>query len=289
MSSRQLRRAIVCALVLSGLIVSSCGGDGDEPSDATEVAQDPTFISTASKTATAAQIPEPSSSREPVVTDEAATPTATEATTPQSPTTPGPTPTVPPVPTAVPPPPPTTVTGTGTSMSAPVRLPAGLAVITMNHAGTENFIVRLQSADAGVDRIVGNGTGNWKGSIGVVIDKAGEYLFSVQSDSEWQINVMWPTPETAPVAEVPFSYAGTGDQAVYFVVVRTGQHVLSMTHDGTGSFSVVLFTSEGRRYIDRVGGVGPLSASGEFIIRDKAFEFFMLNVRATGNWTILID
>jgi hypothetical protein len=83
-----------------------------------------------------------------------------------------------------------------------------------------------------------------------MVRDAGEYLFSVQADSGWQIDVMWPTPETAPVTEAPFSQSGTGDQAIYFVLVKTGQHTLSITHDGVGSFSAYVMTSEGRRYIE---------------------------------------
>ena len=122
-----------------------------------------------------------------------------------------------------------------------------------------------------------------------MIRNAGEYQFSVQADSNWQIDIVWPTPETTLVSDAPFSHSGTGDQAVYFILVQTGQHSLTMSHDGAGAFSAYLITREGRRYIDKVSGVGPSSASREFTIRDKAFEFFIVNVQATGNWTIQLE
>ena len=171
-------------------------------------------------------------------------------------------------------------------MSALVQFSVGLAVITMNHTGTGPFRVRLQNSDLDFDRPVGDGTGVWKGSIGVALRDAGAYTFSVQSEGDWQIDVMWPTPENAPVSETPFLYSGTGDQAIYFVVVQTGSRTLSITHDGGGSYMVSTITSEGRQYIEKVSGSGPTSASREFTIRDKAFEFLLLNVEATGNWTI---
>lgn len=136
---------------------------------------------------------------------------------------------------------------------------------------------------------MGEGTGIWKGSVGVVIRDPGEYHFWVQAEGDWQIDLQWPTPETSPVSETPFTASGTGDQAVYFVLVQTGHHTISMTHDGAGPFSVASLTSEGRNYIDRFSGSGPSSASLEFTITGKAFEFLLLNVRADGNWTIELN
>ncbi len=159
----------------------------------------------------------------------------------------------------------------------------------MNHSGTGRFRVRMVTDISEAGRPLGEGTGIWKGSTAVIIRDTGEYYFSVQGDAGWQIDVMWPTPETAPVSDAPFTHSGTGDQAIYFVLVQTGDHTLSMTHDGSGGYSAYVVTSEGRRYVDKVGGVGTTSASREFSIRDKAFEFCIVIVQATGNWTIQIE
>jgi hypothetical protein len=181
------------------------------------------------------------------------------------------------------------VTGEGTTASTSVSFPKGLAVITMNHTGKERFRVRLQSRDGSFDRLMGQGTGTWKGSRGVMVQTAGEYVFSVVADGQWQIDVLWPTPETAPVAEVPFQHSGTGDQAVYFVVVQTGPHRLTMTHDGIGEFTARVLTSEGRRYLGNLRGQGSATETLDMTIREKAFEFLMINIGANGNWTIELE
>jgi len=140
-----------------------------------------------------------------------------------------------------------------------------------------------------MNQVVGQGKGSRKGSAAIRIPETGEYVFDVEADGRWQIDVVWPTPETAPVSEVPFTASGTGDQAVYFVLVQTGSHTLTMTHDGVGNFSVMPMTSEGRRYIDTLRGTGASMVSQEFTIRDHAFEFLMLNIRTNANWTVRIE
>lgn len=291
MPCRSMRILIVWTLALSGMAVASCGGDSGEPSRATDIPVEATVDAAVTSTVMRPERPTRTSESVPSAEPESTTsdteaPTATERAPAVSPTPMGPTPTIPPVPTRVPPPPPATVTGAGSGLSAPVQFPVGLAVITMNHTGSGPFRVRLQNADLDYDRPVGDGTGVWKGSMGVALRDAGEYLFSVQSGGDWQIDVMWPTPENAPVAETPFVYSGTGDQAIYFVVVQTGSRTLSITHDGAGAFMLTSITSEGRQYIEKISGSGSSVASREFMIRDKAFEFLLLNVEATGNWTV---
>jgi hypothetical protein len=176
--------------------------------------------------------------------------------------------------------------GDGTTTSAAVPFPKGIAVVTMNHTGNGRFRVQMEGQNSSFDKELAEGTGGYKGSTGVMVNQAGEYVFSVKADGHWQIDVLWPTPTTAPVFELPYQYSGTGDQAVYFVLVQTGPHTLTMTYDGAKSFSVQSMTSEGRNYIERFRGSGPSTASMEFTIRDKAFEFLMFNVRADANWTL---
>jgi|GEM_PF-4511763 len=292
MPYRLMQRTIALALIVVMVLTSSCGGSGgDSPSEVpatsdatTSVA--PTKPRPAKETRTTGPTPteqEPSGS--PSSTMEAVQPTQPSA----SPTPMDPTPTVPEFPTPVPPPPPMTLTGSGSTTTADIAFPVGLAVVTMNHNGTGRFRVRLQTEDLDVDRLIGEGTGIWKGSFGVMLHDAEDYRFTVVADGDWQVDVMWPTPETAPVAEAPFSYSGTGDQAVYFVLVQTGQHTLTLAHDGEGPFSVQPITHEGRRYIDRFSGAGTGTAAIDFVVRDKAFEFLLLNIRAAGNWTITLE
>lgn len=293
MLSRLFGRAIVCMLIVSGMMYAGCGGTRREPSEPNEVTTSTAATTTADPTAspvkTGQQTPVTTQLSEPQDTKEAATPVPTEVGPSIVPTPIGPTPTIPPVPSRVPPPPPASVAGADTMQSSIVEFPIGVAVVTMNHQGTGQFTVRLQSIDGSFDRIVGSGSGTWKGSKGVIINQAGEYHFAVEAVGSWQIDVQWPTPETAQVVDVPFQQAGTGDQAVYFVVVETGTYTASVTHDGAGNYSVETITSEGRRYISNFHGTGQSSASTEFSVRGKAFEFLLFNVNANGNWTIQVN
>jgi hypothetical protein len=293
MQERSRTWPIVGVAVVAALLLVACGGSANDAATETGTAAGesdhlPTATSHAS-TATASNTRDVT----PTLSNERPRATTTEAAQAESPTsepTPmGPTPTIPPVPTKVPPPPPVTLTGTGAGTTDSVDFPTGVAVVTMNHSGQGQFRVFLRNPDQSIDRLVGSGKGTWKGSTGLDINSAGSYTFSVEADGDWQVDVLWPTPETAPVAEVPFEYSGTGDQAVYFVIVRTGVHSVSIDHDGDGNYSVETMSSEGRRYIDKFHGTGRSSATQQFEVRDKAFEFLLFNIEASGNWTIRVE
>lgn len=292
MQERPRTWPVVLAAVVIALVLVACGGGDDAPAATDTPASEPIRLPTATS-----DVPTPTASDTSEVTPTPLDdkPTATAARAPNSgsptsaPTPMGPTPTIPPVPTKAPPPPPVTVTGTGAGNSDPVAFPTGVVVVTMNHSGPGQFRVFLRSADQSVDHLVGSGKGTWKGSVGLNITQAGDYEFAVEANGDWQVDVLWPTPETAPVAEAPFEYSGTGDQAVYFVIVRTGSHTVSIDHDGNGNYSVQTITSEGRRYIDRFYGTGQTSAAQQFELRDKAFEFLLFNIKASGNWTIRVE
>lgn len=313
MHRRHIRMFGLTVLALSLSLLAACGGsdtDTTEPTPAPSPATiQPTVVATPTPTIedVPTQAPEPTPS--PVNTTEisatetleaTAVPevTATQKTDTPSPTpedrptalAPGdPSPTIPPVATAIPPPPPTSVTGEGTAMSDPVNFPVGVAVVTMHFTGSNFSRVQMLSQDGDFDRFIGNGRGTWKGSFAIPINDAGEYVFEVESEGPWQIDVLWPTPETASVSEVPFEQSGAGDQAVYFVLVQTGTHTLTLTHDGEGPYSMKPVTSEGRLYIDQLSGNGATSASIEFTINNTAFEFLILNIRADANWTVAIE
>jgi hypothetical protein len=283
MQNQSVKLVVSVSLLLLTTLVAGCGGNSGDRTEEPSVSS--TSIALPTQATLPTQTPELQTTRTPDPAPTASAPSPTIATL-TTPTPMGPTPTTPPVATVAPPPPPANVTGDGTTASTPVAFPKGLAVITMNHTGKERFRVRLQSRDGSFDRLMGQGTGTWKGSRGVMVQSAGDYVLSVVADGQWQIDVIWPTPETAPVAEVPFRHSGTGDQAVYFVLVQTGPHRLTMTHDGTGEFSTRVLTSEGRRYLGILSGADSATATLDMTIREKAFEFLMLNVGANGNWTI---
>lgn len=293
MPYRPFRTLIVVALTLFSVTAVACRGDDDSSAVTAGIAQTPATDATVpapTVTVRATRTPRPRSS---VVTGSIKTATATTLPASEasrsSPTQMGPTPTIPPVPTSVPPPPPASVVGDGTALSDAVTFPEGVAVVTMNHDGDGVFSVRLQRLDKSFDRLIGSGTGTWKGSKGIFISQPGDYVFSVEASGSWQIDVQWPTPETAPVSEEPFQYSGTGDQAVYFVIARTGEHTTTISHDGAGNYTVETMTSEGRRYINTFHGTGQTSASSSFVVRGKAFEFLLFNIRANGNWTISVQ
>ena len=168
------------------------------------------------------------------------TPAPTAALTP----TPSP---IPPTltPTPLPPPQVTTVNGTGKQLTDPVHVSEGLAIITMKHQGSSNFAIWLDRQDTGdrLDLLV-NEIGSWQGSRAISIDTSGDYLFEVEADGPWSIEISEPTPLNAAVVDSPHQFSGTGTQALYFLKVGSGIHKVTVTHNGKSNFIMIAYNSD---------------------------------------------
>ena len=69
-------------------------------------------------------------------------------------------------------------------------LSQGLHTISMTHSGSSNFIVKLLDNDGNpVDYSLVNEIGSFNGSKAVKINYSGIYLFNVQADGSWSINI----------------------------------------------------------------------------------------------------
>ncbi|MDP9354238.1 MAG: hypothetical protein M3R02_02975 [Chloroflexota bacterium] len=105
----------------------------------------------------------------------AATPGATPAASP----TPAPSPAA--VPEGIP------FRGSGSGVTAPVRMERGPVVVVVAYHGDGNLIVWLEHP-AGERRPLVDEIGPWDGAVGVAIDDPGDYRFAVEADGgPWTI------------------------------------------------------------------------------------------------------
>jgi hypothetical protein len=191
---------------------------------------------------------------------------------------------------------PAEVSGSGTDVSDTLTLAAGLHLAQLSHTGTAGFVVTLLDSN-GVSVVeLADGSGAWVGSRGFVIPETGEYVAEVSADGDWSIEIDTRSPTDSIVAELPFEQAGSGSQAVYFVRVTPGEHTLSVTHDGAAGFAATVLSSDGA-YTDEVFlTTGIVDQSEVFTVPEPAETtegtgdvFLMIDIRASGSWTIRVE
>ena len=84
----------------------------------------------------------------------------------------------------------TSFNGAGQTASEPFRLSKGLTTFNMNHQGSRNFIVHLLDKNgAKVGGSLVNEIGPFEGSKAIRVPKDDIYLFDVQADGPWTIQV----------------------------------------------------------------------------------------------------
>jgi hypothetical protein len=283
-------RRLFLAAVLGAFLVS-CGGSstpkpGNETTKvSTAVVAQSTTMAFPSPTATATVIPTS-------VPTPATTPTPVPTPTPSPIPSPTPTPTpVPPTPTPTPVPPPqvTKLSGTGKQLTDPVQINEGLAIITLKHNGSSNFAVWLdgQATADHVDLLV-NEIGSWQGSRATSIPESGKYLFEVDADGPWSIEISQPTPLNASVVGSPHDFSGTGTQALYFLKVGSGIHKVAATHNGSANFAVIAYSSDASSRQLLFNEIGAVNSSVALRIGSGG-AYVVFDVEADGDWTLSVQ
>ena len=213
-----------------------------------------------------------------------ATPTPAQPTPAAPAETPAPTPEATPEPTPEPEPEglnlrtfePILLSGNGATVTEVIEVPLPLAVVTLTHDGSRNFIVRQY--DANFDRSSG-----LKNEIGVYVGSAlldtsrsdGLVAFEVRADGNWTI-------EITPIIEVEDAIFFEGSGALVtgaFAAPANGPW--RFTHDGSRNFIVRLYSSRGERGV--INEIGVFDGTTVVNFGDS-FAFWI--VRADGNWTM---
>lgn len=188
---------------------------------------------------------------------------------------------------------PVRVNGSGTDVSEAVTLEAGVLLAQITHTGTGTFAVTLLNAAGESVVELADSTGPWVGSRAVVLPETGEYVAEVTADGDWQIELDARDPATSIISELPFEQTGAGSQAVYFVRVAPGERTLAAVHDGLTGFSVTVISSDGSFVDEVMASSGVVDTVETFTVPALAEgdtdTFLLVDIRASGNWTIRIE
>lgn len=179
--------------------------------------------------------PEPTDTPEPAPTD-TPEPDPTDTPEPEPTETPEPEPTETPSPEPVNDP--VSLRGRGQDVTRNFRAPSEVNRVTLSHTGESNFIVDAFGPEG--QELIVNHIGDYEGS--VPLFGGGRYLFEVEADGPWTIDVE-PIGEEQGAAS---RLSGRGDYAsgLFFPTVE-GPTAYTFTHAGESNFAVTLHCSDG--------------------------------------------
>jgi len=190
--------------------------------------------------------------------------------------------------TPIPEPAPVSLSGDGIKRLENIHLIAGVAVATIHSFGTGPFTLNLFDETGEPLPPLDITTGPAEGSRALVIPAEGAYVFAVTADGQWTIDVSWPVPGVAVIRDVPFQQGGSGSQALYFIDAPAGDYTLAATHNGLGQFAVSVVNRQDGTTQTVIKTEGTYDDSVTFSVTTQPSAYLMLDMRASGDWTVEI-
>jgi hypothetical protein len=174
--------------------------------------------------------------------------------------------------------------GFGQEATRTFSLSAGLAVITLKHRGSSNFIVSLlDNAGDRRDSFV-NTIGSCSISRAVHITRDGDYLLNIKADGAWEIVIAQPLPHES---DFSFFFGGDGTSATKQFKLSEGLCRVKLKHRGTSNFMVHLLDEEGgvdEHVVNEIGGY-----DGSQALKIKKTGTYIFDVIADGEWSIEVE
>lgn len=193
----------------------------------------------------------------------------------------------------------------------PFELEPGLAIVALTHRGEGDFTVDLLSTgqgeasrservefsgdesggdDTGAAFAIADETGLVDISTAVKIPAAGEYVFQVEADGPWTIEVEQPDPSSVTDTT---SFSGDYDTATPLFRLSSGPKKINVTNPTGGTLEVSLLDRRGNELAtilgtgaDQAGSYPPDESPVTIDIPESGAYLF--DVRADGLWTIEI-
>lgn len=192
------------------------------------------------------------------------------------------------------------LTGTGDDVSDPFTLEEGIVIFSLSHDGTSVFTVELLDETGSMVELLVLTTGVYDGSLAAGVKeenltglKPGTYVANIAADGNWNIKIEQPQPAAAP-QEFPLSFAGTGDGVTPFFSLEAGLTTFAMSHYGSSSFAVKLYTGDGSMVDYLALDMGRYEGKKAIGVQpDNIFGavpgFYILSITADGDWEITMD
>ncbi|MDP2182042.1 MAG: hypothetical protein Q8K99_05660 [Actinomycetota bacterium] len=172
------------------------------------------------------------------------------------------------------------LTGKGTKVTKKFALADGLAVFSMSHKGSSNFIVHLRSVDGEVDEGLVNEIGKFNGSWPIFLG-AGDYLLEVEADGPWAFTITQPRPASV---DVMTQFKGKGKTATDIFYLDAGMKTVVLKHTGESNFIVHVHGVADEGLVNEIG-----KFDGSVILDVPESGGAIFSVEADGDWSIKIE
>lgn len=173
-------------------------------------------------------------------------------------------------------------TGTGVTLTDPVRLEAGITTVDIQHDGDATIRIEIAPATKPeLGRLLVDDQGAIDGGRALAVE-AGEYVFAVTATGKWALNCNQPAVETLSPAPPPRTASGVGPDYIGPVLLgRTTE--LICRHHGEGSFGLQAYTpGESQQLLADSGSVDEL-------ISTEISGPTWFDVKADGEWTVEVS
>jgi hypothetical protein len=184
---------------------------------------------------------------------------------------------------------PITISGEGERNEPLPQLTSGILVFTIEYEGDRRFTAAFDRGAEAPRSQLASVTGPWEGSRVLFLDEGQTPSLAVTGTGPWSITIDRPMPTEDNLLTIPFDQTGSGSRAIYYVDVPQGMRTMSATHTGDGPFAVFIMNEVGRMRSRLIDAEGDFEGSAEFRSRFFPTSRLLIDVRASGDWTIRIE
>lgn len=184
---------------------------------------------------------------------------------------------------------PIAISGNGNRTEPIAALSPGIAVFTIRYEGNGAFKAVVELGDGEPTATLADRRGAWDGSRAFLIRDGQTPVLNVVAEGPWDMSIERPLPLSDNIAPLPYEQSGTGSTALYYVEVPLGMYTLTASHVADGQFAVTIMNETGRGRVRLIDASGNYDDAVEFEGRFFPSTFLIIDVRATGDWTIRIE
>jgi hypothetical protein len=175
---------------------------------------------------------------------------------------------------------PQTFTGSGSKVTEPFQLGAGMVIANGTHSGEHNFIVHLVDASGETVNYLANEIGNAQSETLSGDLVAGAYRLEVTADGPWSVTLT--QPHSTGGRTLPTTFSGTGNSVVGPFFQSNRGVVFESHYTGEHNFIVTLIDHDG----DYAGGIANEIGSSDVSSIEHVNGSYWITVMASGPWTI---
>ncbi len=179
-----------------------------------------------------------------------------------------------------------TVSGTGDAVSRLFYLNKGVVIVALKNTGESNFSTVLKDNNGKAVEYLANEIGNFDGAKLSRINISDCYLLNIDSNGTWVAEITQPSPATAPETK---NFSGIGQQVTNPFFITAGTHSFTISHQGSGHFSVVTYNKQGNAVSYLVNEIGDVNVTFSEEVDTGGIHFIQISADNESSWTVRID